>query len=1174
MSQSHIFTAKKKKKVVIGEVLPPAPTDKPIAMNPLKMFPSKSDTITKTFSALEKPQARRQLEGYERWMYPDRVDPTFGVGGSSQEDYIRRSYRRIASSNLFNPLAREDVSLKELHKPMPAPRRKFVLVEEARLEELSKFENVLREEKVKLGEQAAWLLSDTDVKACTPTPATRLAIHNVCEAEMRALAAKINTLNGEWNEHYRKNHYDRPPIFLKNSFVESAPLAQKAMQLMMVKEATQSWRQRKDRDTMLYEDDLSQLVMQYRDAQERRVDYDRYFVLATRYGHWDEATFYKDNRPGHRYWRRVMVAVRGVQRIWGSYWAVRRIRLFRGARALQTLWRKFYAYKWNYPVIKMRQKIGKRTYYAFCWQRWMEYLELCLTVKSMIRAARAKPAKMCFVAWKSIWVDAQTGRVAIMRRFVKRMQNAGLAGCYTMWVNYVNYRKNIKNKVKRWLSGYFTFDVWINYTKYRRYMRKLNNASTTLCCGYRMLVARKAYRRKRDGLRTLIRFSIICKNWVFVAVKRKRWLDRKFITWHPAELKRRISVAATNERNRGHRLQMMVQEKEKAAAQLLRRHLRGKNGKVQLKEEARAFAGLDKAGKSALQLARSDLIRRCVAATRMYESHNFDIQYPPVHVCADAGCGTIFTDDEQYHRHLHESPRHRGLHHNWSGFHMMLKNKAGCEALNTYIIEKYGFGELNHCVDLWTSIQEWKRQSTDSENYLEHFIEIYDTYLAGRQATHPVNLKEVVMPHFEKGFAGLQGSVHNAAMGAKPYGDSDIDAMLETVRERVEAVRIREFENDFYCERVAKHSILRTLTFRPAQRYEAWTDMNVVDPKLLDHVAYACFLKLFNTFGPDPCPTNMPEDLMHVPEFDELYKAQREANTISPWGEEAEARFDLCNCEGIVEWRRDRVIPIVAGDPAYAAHTFYNSPFIEGYREAQHASERNQTMNLFNDMKQTRIRDFKRWADDYKEHDTNCTKASWKAVDHCFEPLLTAVCNSFLAEEMGQEIFRRSALQQGEYEPQVAKSAEAVDWTEIDLFEEFWAFYVPTMLMSMLEVPDFRRGMLEYAGMVKLQLKKTLQIDMNKKNEGKEWFDAFFNEAADMENEVAPSLTKRGAAKRIQKLVRGFLGRRRARVFFTSTFTKRYDPTEKMCYYTNEATGETSWEPPRIIKYIWPGVRF
>ena len=60
------------------------------------------------------------------------------------------------------------------------------------------------------------------------------------------------------------------------------------------------------------------------------------------------------------------------------------------------------------------------------------------------------------------------------------------------------------------------------------------------------------------------------------------------------------------------------------------------------------------------------------------------------------------------------------------------------------------------------------------------------------------------------------------------------------------------------------------------------------------------------------------------------------------------------------------------------------------------------------------------------------------------------------------------------------KIDDALSWVEENVFEDIWAFFVPAMLNSMLEVPEFRKGMLEYAGMIKLGAKKKLLIDMNR----------------------------------------------------------------------------------------------
>ena len=55
---------------------------------------------------------------------------------------------------------------------------------------------------------------------------------------------------------------------------------------------------------MLFEDDQSYLVSIYMDAQERKRDYDRYFVLATRYGHYsEEGCFFQFHRFHYHYFR-------------------------------------------------------------------------------------------------------------------------------------------------------------------------------------------------------------------------------------------------------------------------------------------------------------------------------------------------------------------------------------------------------------------------------------------------------------------------------------------------------------------------------------------------------------------------------------------------------------------------------------------------------------------------------------------------------------------------------------------------------------------------------------------------------------------------------------------------------------------------------------------------------
>lgn len=53
------------------------------------------------------------------------------------------------------------------------------------------------------------------------------------------------------------------------------------MKLRLVKEAVSTWNKRRERDSMLYEDDLSLLTGLYYDALARQRDYERYYILVT-----------------------------------------------------------------------------------------------------------------------------------------------------------------------------------------------------------------------------------------------------------------------------------------------------------------------------------------------------------------------------------------------------------------------------------------------------------------------------------------------------------------------------------------------------------------------------------------------------------------------------------------------------------------------------------------------------------------------------------------------------------------------------------------------------------------------------------------------------------------------------------------------------------------------------
>ena len=49
------------------------------APNPLDIFPSRKDTLTKAFFSVDVPQHAKKKEEKDRWLHPDQINPEFGL---------------------------------------------------------------------------------------------------------------------------------------------------------------------------------------------------------------------------------------------------------------------------------------------------------------------------------------------------------------------------------------------------------------------------------------------------------------------------------------------------------------------------------------------------------------------------------------------------------------------------------------------------------------------------------------------------------------------------------------------------------------------------------------------------------------------------------------------------------------------------------------------------------------------------------------------------------------------------------------------------------------------------------------------------------------------------------------------------------------------------------------
>ena len=185
-----------------------------------------------------------------------------------------------------------------------------------------------------------------------------------------------------------------------------------------------------------------------------------------------------------------------------------------------------------------------------------------------------------------------------------------------------------------------------------------------------------------------------------------------------------------------------------------------------------------------------------------------------------------------------------------------------------------------------------------------------------------------------------------------------------------------------------------------------------------------------------------------------------------------------------------------------------------------------------------------------------------KEADYLLEKILSAA--------LEDEVQRRKYREQQEFEGLLMIADDAVSWLGENIFDEFWSIDIPAMMTVMLSIPEMRKAMENYAGLVQYGVKKALLINFDRKNEAKKLFDDLFGSNSSSEAQSPPTSMNEKAVIHIQTIARGFMGRKRARKVFVTVFVKRYDSSFGACYYVNLNTGQSSWCRPLIYPKLFP----
>lgn len=788
--------------------------------NPLKEFPMEVRSVQfyPTFASIDAPKNARKVESKQRWLQYDSIDPTFGISGNSQEVQIRRAYRRIESSNVFNPTKKTDVSLTEIVKPLVPPPKKYVLVEKARLDNLQKLENILRDEKEKLGEQCAMALNSIEIEPNIPTPAIKISINNFSEADMRHAAAEMTKLKNAWDYYCEQNRYNRNYLYTtKESMVTNAPIVQRAMKLKMVKEISEKKLLRQERDFMQYEDDLAYLAQQYERAQTRRNDYNLYYVLAARYGPYSWEEFNKDNVPGKRYMKSVNRAVDLFQVLWGKYWAVKKEERRMSATLIQKIWRGHYKFRTLNPIVKCRRRMGKRTYYMFCWFRWQSYNNLCRMIKESIKFYQDNWKAPCFYAWAKMVAQERLRKDELRKKFVIKMKFQFVVTVMHAWRDWVRKNKLTLSLMKRSMQNPH-FDQWVRYTDFSKYMKKMNKATTFLQKVYRGRLSRKKTKRLRWAFSSIGKWG---KAVIYAALKRKALADKEWHIFAPRQIATNEAKLNELESRRLSRLQTALEENEKAARLLMRKHLRTKSGRTQV-DRMMISHTIDKTA------AENILYDRCVDIYMNMKRHDFDAEYPPFMRCPDPYCRSTFTSYEQFSNHLQTSEMHKNNEHlkDNSDLHLKLHHTKALGLLKDYFtkisIEKIELKKYVDVINCLIEIQEWQTLNTSSDEYLSKGLKMYDTYIASNSSQKVTCI-------------GMDDDIKKLEVLKNFHSNLDKSFYTPAELEKLKFLRRVTLPKSWW----------RIIRGKTAKQYDEWTDEHLLAPTIYRNIEFKFKMILF-----------------------------------------------------------------------------------------------------------------------------------------------------------------------------------------------------------------------------------------------------------------------------------------------------------------------------------------
>lgn len=1049
---------------------------------------------------------------------------------------------------------------------------------------------------------------------------------------------------------------------------------------------------------MSYEDDLSFLTGLYYDALQRQRDYERYYIIASRYGPFNEVEFQQDTRPGKRYYAKITKGALKLQLVWDRYWAMAKFRRFRACRMIQKIWRGYSTYKKLHPIIRLRMKIGKKTYYMYSFAQWKEYIRFCRWIRESIRYFNSNYVERCFHGWKSWARETRETRKRRMGKVLLRARSPLLYRFFRYWKSFRKYIQSLRGRLKLFFS-FPHFYIWKEYMKQSKLLKKLHRNARILQYAVRTFLIRCHFLQKRKAKvwLNLFAFVILAKGRVHRV--RQQYIQQNFDEWLPTEILRRAHQANELEKQRLQKKQVYLQDREKMYVKELVRFLSSADGVHQLqyisrtaldetlrdRKKSRLVAhmfGLSTTDKHRIYNHHARMLRdECVSVTRQLESFTYDSKAPPTIQCPHPRCAATFTAEEQYHHHyfvssLHQEEEQHVFCHlqgyqpsmkatvslvkvnnagdfvmNYTHFHMMIRHKKGQEIFRNYFLRVYGLSGAINVLDCWIALQDWKKQSATSTAFYQKAFNIYELYVSV-DGTRRLDWQEVSWSnrgHVTSIFERLHSLVISNAVAHDTAWPSSASPSKQSVvisrhrkAGREDSVVVGSTPahpyNSAHRDPLSFPGFFRTIDVDFVQRIQQ--QYQQLQPgssalKTLFSVHDVHSSSSAENGAATTSVTDLPRTVEStvLPSHPTNNQPNREATLVSsmlpaspdpPSIHSAGGPLSLLACfgwgiEGLtmgqVIWTPEMILlPSIFEDLEYACfkslylafkHEEASFKLSSAYRDYEATLKHDQQLmeeELRRDYERSRWQIVRDWARHFKAYDNVIVARAEQVCDQITDD----VVEHFWQRAARREVYRQGQVlhltEQAAHEETALLRDEALGWTEENILTGIFDFYVRSFLTAMWDVPNHRKGMLQYSGLMKVNMRKRGPVGIGGGNEkgagvriGRSdaglgrliaevsetpskpvpaeefnvWFESFLAETVQRERATIP-VTKDAAARCIQRRVRGMLARHVARKEFAKRYKKYFDDGVQAYYYHDSWTDEASWQRPRVFRYLYP----